>query len=84
MQKTLELIRLVTTWNGLTEDQQQVLIEAIGGTLLGPGEQAHSYRVAVAPQANTVEELADFTREVEASSDVISVKVLAVQLPVAE
>ena len=63
-------------------ERRQELIAAMGGSSMGPGEQPYTYRVSVAPQAESLQELAGFTREVEASPDIISVVVVAVQLPV--
>lgn len=62
--------------------RQQEIIAGFGGAYLGPGELPDSHRVAVSVPAATLEELAGFTREVEANSEVVSVRVVAVQLPV--
>ena len=62
--------------------RQNEIIAAFGGTYIGPGEQPYSSRVAVSLRAATLEELAGFTREVELNPEVVSVQVVAVQLPV--
>ena len=63
-------------------ERQQELITAMGGSSIGPGSQPHTLRVSVSPQVASLEELASFTREVESSPDIVSVVVVAVQLPV--
>ena len=65
-------------------EQRERLIAAIGGTSMGPGEQPDTLRVAVTPAVSSLEELVGFTREVESNAEVVSVTVVAVQLPVAK
>lgn len=65
-----------------TEARQNEIITAYEGAYIGPGDQPYTSRVAVSIQAANLEELAGFTREVESNREVVSVRVVAVQLPV--
>ena len=62
--------------------QRDAVIAAIGGTEIGAGDQPHTYRVAAAVSAATVEELAAFADEVAAHAAVVEVRVVAVQIPI--
>ena len=67
---------------GTSPERRGQVINAMGGTEIGSGDQPDTYRVAVSVPAATLEELAGFTDEVAAQADVVAVRVVAVQLPV--
>jgi len=65
-----------------TAARREEVIASVGGASLGPGAQPDTYRVAISVAAETLEELSQFTREIEARAEVQKVQVIAVQLPV--
>lgn len=58
------------------------VISALGGSNLGTGSEPNTYRIAVSVAAGTLEDLANYTRKIEANENVVGVKLVAVQLPV--
>ena len=58
------------------------VLDSIGGTIIGDGNVPQSVRVAVSLPVATLDELDRFTGQLEAEPDIVSVRVVAVQIPV--